>query len=237
MRFTEQHTNLSQVENWRLAPDEQTRFGTRLANGKACLVQVDIWEDMMIRSKRGKNMKDKPFRLVSIQLLDADTEKPIFKKRMWLGVWGDRRKELSAEEIYWAYRQRFDVEHFFRFGKQRLLLDKFQTPDEEHLQNWLEIVSLAYWLLWVARPQATDQCRKWQKYDKNFKKRCKMDLGATPSQVQQQLDGIILSFEQSPFFPKGQKNGIGRKQGDQQAKRKKYPIKKKKKKQKKQKNK
>ncbi|MCB9053347.1 MAG: hypothetical protein H6556_28250 [Lewinellaceae bacterium] len=59
-------------------------------------------------------MKDKPFRLVSVRLLDAQTKEPIFKRRMWLGVWGQRAEELTLEEVYWAYRQRFDIEHFLK---------------------------------------------------------------------------------------------------------------------------
>lgn len=59
-------------------------------------------------------MKDKPFRLVQVQLLDPKTAEPIFKKSMWLGVWGKRRKEITGEEIYWAYRNRYDIEHFFK---------------------------------------------------------------------------------------------------------------------------
>lgn len=219
-----EQNKLNQVLEWDLAPDEQEQFGIRLANGRKCIVQMDIWEDRLLRTKRGKSMKDKAFRLVSIQLLDAQTGLSIFKRRMWLSVWGDRRMELSGEEIYWAFRNRFDIEHFFRFGKQRLLLDDFQTPDEEHLQNWLEVVNLAYWLLWVAKDEASHQARKWQQYDKNFKKRKERGLSVTPSQVQQQLEGIILGFEQDPFFPKLQIKGNGRKEGTTLPKRLEYPI-------------
>ena len=130
----------------------------------------------MIRTQRGKNMKDKPLRLVRIRLLDAKTEQPLFKKYMWLCVWGERRMELNAEQIYWAYRNRYDIEHFFRFGKQKLLLDKFQTPDEQHLQNWMEVVNLAYWLLFVAKDEAKHDCHKWQQYDKNYQKRIKHEF-------------------------------------------------------------
>jgi DDE family transposase len=132
---------------------------------------------------------------------------------MWLGLLGERRRELSGEEIYWAYRNRYDIEHFFRFGKQRLLLDKFQTPDEEHLQNWLEVVSLSYWLLWPAVEAAGYECPKWQKYDKNLKKRRENGLAPSPSQVQQQIERIILGFEQDPFLPKLQIKGKGRQRG------------------------
>ncbi|MCB9352152.1 MAG: hypothetical protein H6573_32355 [Lewinellaceae bacterium] len=123
-----------------LPPDEEDTFGVALSNGRRVLVQVQAWDNMMIRTKRGMNMKDKPFRLVSVRLMDAQTKEPIFKRRMWLGVWGSGRR-INLEEIYWAYRQRFDIEHFLRFGKQNLLMDSFQTPDVEHLDNWMEIVS------------------------------------------------------------------------------------------------
>ena len=228
---------LKNVDNWGMQADEQTRFGIKLSNGKTCIVQMEIWEDMMVRTKRGKSMKNKPFRLVRIQLLDSVTNKPLFKRCMWLCVWGKRRKELSAEEIYWAYRNRYDIEHFFRFGKQKLLLDKYQTPDENHLENWLEVVNLAYWLLFVGKKEAQHTCRKWQQYDKNYKNRMHYDMDVTPSQVQLQLSGIILGFEQDDFLPKPQKKGKGRQTGQTQPKRTKYPILKKKKKRKKQKKK
>ncbi len=169
-------------------------------------------------------MKDKVFRLVQVRLLDAQTQKPIFEKPMWLGVWGKRRKEITGEEIYWAYRNRYDIEHFFRFGKQRLLLDKFQTPEEDHLQSWLEIVSLAYWLLYVAQEQANYETHKWQQYDENHQKRKEFGLKATPSQVQNQAQRIILGFEQTDFLPKLQIKGKGRKPGTILAKRPRYPV-------------
>lgn len=143
---------------------------------------------------------------------------------MWLRVWGERRMELSGEQIYWSYRNRYDIEHFFRFGKQRLLLDKYQTPDEEHLQNWMEIVKLAYWLLYVGEQEAKHHCLKWRQYDKNYKNRVKYDMKVTPSQVPQQMTHIILGVEQSPFLPKLQINGKGRQLGDTQLKREQYPI-------------
>lgn len=224
---------LKEVDSWELPPDIQTCFGIRLNNGKNVLVSMKVWENMMIRTQRGKSMKDKPFRLVQIRLLDAKTQKPLFKRCMWLCVWGARRMELTAEEIYWAYRNRYDIEHFFRFGKQRLLLDKYQTPEEEHLENWMEVVNMAYWLLFVGKDEAEHVCRKWQQYDKNHKNRVKYEQTVTPSQVQNQMVDIILGFEQEPFLPKVQIKGKGRQAGQTLPKRKEYPILKKKKKKKK----
>ena len=228
---------LKEVDKWTLKADVQTKFGIKLRNGKTCIVSMEIWEDMMVRTQRGKSMKDKPFRLVRIRLLDAMTGKPLFKKCMWLCVWGARRMELSAEEIYWAYRNRYDIEHFFRFGKQKLLLDKYQTPDEDHFQNWMEVVNMSYWLLFVGKGEAKHTCRKWQQYDKNYKNRVHYERAVTPSQVQLQLESIILGFDQDDFLPKLQIKGKGRQVGQIQVPRKKYPVWKKRKEKKKQKKK
>ena len=58
------------------------------------------------------------------------------------------------------------------------------------------------------------------------------ELYPSPSQVQRQLEGIILSFEQEPFLPKLKIKGKGRQQGQTFDKRERYPVLKKEKKRK-----
>lgn len=36
-----------------------------------------------------------------------------------------RRDDLSAEEVYDYYVDRYDIEHYFRFGKEKLLIDQY----------------------------------------------------------------------------------------------------------------
>ncbi len=62
-----------------------------------------------------------PFTLVQVIRYDEKGELAC-KRPLWIIVIGDRRHELSVLDIYQAYKQRYDLEHFFRFGKQRLLL-------------------------------------------------------------------------------------------------------------------
>lgn len=221
---------LKESEDWELEPDEQTEFGVQLGNGRKVLVRMEGYNDMLIRTKRGQNMKNKPFRLISVELIDPNTNQALFKRKMWLAIWGTKKGKLTLEQIYWAYRNRFDIEHYFRFGKQRLLMDSYQTPDEQHLDNWMEIVGLAYWLLWVARQETNHQVYKWQKYDPYYKNRVKYNLPPTPSEVQRQLLAIILSFEQTPFVPKVKIKSKGRKKGEKQTKRQRYQVVKKRKK-------
>jgi len=215
---------LKEAEQWDLIPDQRQCFGRKLSKGRQVLVELRAWDDMMIRTKRKKNMKDKPFRLVRVRLLDADSGAAIYKRPMWLGVWGKRGEELDLEEIYWSYNNRFDIEHYFRFGKQRLLMDDFQTPDVEHQDNWMEIVALAYFLLWAAEQEAKPCLHKWQKYDTNYQQRVEHELPTSPSEVQRQLESIILQFEQDPFRPNIKIKSRGRQKGDKQKKRERYKV-------------
>ena len=58
---------------------------------------------------------------------------------MWLIVIGSRRDELSLQDCYDSYRQRYDMEHLFRFGKQKLLMTAYSTPDVNHEENWFKL--------------------------------------------------------------------------------------------------
>lgn len=215
---------LSQSQQWDRPCDRSEELCIQGSNGKNQLLQIDIWEGMLLRTKRGWNMKDKPFRLVRIQLFDPLSGESRFKRPLWLGVWGKRKDQLQPWQIFWAYRLRFDIEHFFRFGKQRLLLDRFQTPDLPNWRAWFEIQIWAYWLLWAAKQEAQYQVPKWRKYEPNFQKRATLGLPASPSEVQNQLQTIIWGFDQRPFRPKLKIKGKGRIKGTTLTKRKRYPI-------------
>ncbi len=65
-----------------------------------------------------------PFSL--IQILVTDESGKQMWRPMWLSVFGQCRQQCKAEESWQAYRQRYDLEHFLRFGKQKLLMTAFQ---------------------------------------------------------------------------------------------------------------
>ena len=149
-------------------PDDvaQTTFTTR--KGRVYTVHIEGWHDMLLRGKQGLPMHEHPFTLVRVRVLN-DQGQLVFQRPLWLIVFGPRRKELSLCEIWEAYRQRYDVEHFFRFGKQRLLMDAYQTPETAHEENWWTLVQLAYLQLWFAREEAISLPRPWERYLPRFR--------------------------------------------------------------------
>lgn len=44
--------------------------------------------------------------------------------------------------------------HLLRFGKQKLLMTTYFTPELHHQENWFQLTLLAYVNLWTARKLA-----------------------------------------------------------------------------------
>ena len=133
---------------------------------------------------------------------------------MWLIIIGQRRSELTTSEGYQAYRQRYDIEHLLRFGKQRLLLNASATPEVEHEENWVSLSFLAYVQLWAARKLASSLPRPWERYLAQ-----KSDTVLSPSLVQRDMNRIITEIGTPANFPKCRGFGSGRTTGMVQTKR------------------
>ena len=74
---------------------------------------------------------------------------------------GKLRDQLSLVSIYQYYRARYNIEHFFRFGKTKLLLDSYQTTEPIHDEHWWLFCLLAYAQLYMAKSLAPQQPKPW----------------------------------------------------------------------------
>ncbi len=174
--------SLTKPETWDV-PDETTLTTWTSRKGQEYTVHIEGWHNMLVRGKWGLPMHQYPFTLVRARVFDAQHHL-VFSRPIWLIVFGPRRCELSLCEIWDAYRQRFDLEHFFRFGKQRLLMDAYHTPDTTHEENWWTLVQLAYLQLWVARGHVKPLPRPWERYLPRFRS----DSSSTVSTVSSDSD-------------------------------------------------
>jgi hypothetical protein len=195
---------------------------------RKCKAIAKQYNNMIIRGSNACKMSNKPFNLISIEVFDIQTNEKVFTKTLWLTVWGQKRNEITIKEVYEAFRLRFDIEFFFRFGKQKLLLDKYQTPDTKHLENWFEIVKHAYWLLYLSRNDGENIVHKWEKYlpkynDQNVKE---LDIlcTKTPTQTQRAMPVIICEFAKKHLIPKTRNKSSGRIKGEKQPPRKRFEV-------------
>jgi hypothetical protein len=199
-------------------PDAVEETTLTTCKGHTYRVQLEGWHDLLMRGKRDLPMHQKPFTLIRVRVLD-EQDHPIFKHTLWLVVMGQRRQELSLVEAWEAYGQRFDVEHYFRFGKQRLLMAAFQTPEVDHEENWLEFVSLAYVQLWLAREVVEALPRPWEQYLPQPEGQV-----ASPSAVQRDFGRILREIGTPAQPPKPRGNSPGRAKGTCLERRKRHRV-------------
>jgi hypothetical protein len=199
-------------------PNEQLSVAHTTGNGKTFTVQIQAWHNLLMRGKKKLPMHQHPFTLIRVLWLNADGT-PAFKRAMWLIAVGDRRHELSGTEIWQAYAQRYDIEHYFRFGKQRLLMASFQTPEVEHEENWQQLIIMAYVQLFLASSLVQTLPRPWES-----KIITPEQSSPSPSQVQRDLGRIIRQLGSPADDPKPRGNSKGRAHGKKQNPRKRHPV-------------
>ena len=193
----------------------QTNFTTK--KGRLLQVRIQSWSEMLMRGSHDCPMHGQPFTLMRIQV--TTTVGISIWKPMWLIIMGQRRDELTINEGYQAYRQRYDIEHLLRFGKQRLLLNASGTPDVEHEENWVSLSFLAYVQLWAARKLASTLPQPWERYLAQ-----KTEGFLSPSLVQRDLNRIITEIGTPANSPKPRGFSSGRTEGMIQTKRTRHEV-------------
>jgi hypothetical protein len=155
-----------------------------------------------MKGTKAQPMHRHPFDLVQVQVSDP-TDNRIFKPQ-WLIVFGQSRRQLTAQDAYQSYTERFKLEHGIRFGKQRLLMSQLQTPELTQEESWVQFSWLAYVQLWVARLLANLLPQPWQQYLSANKQR-----QITPSMVQRDFARIIqqIGTPAAEVKPRGKSPG------------------------------
>lgn len=200
---------LQEPETWH-QPDEKVTVTEKSRRGKTYCIKIKAWHDMLMPGKRKPKrlpMHLYPFTLVQVIRYDAEGRLAC-KRPMWLLAIGERRCELSVQDIREAYGQRYDLEHFFRFGKQKMLLASFQTPEDVREEKWWQLVHLAYTQLWVSRHVACSLPRPWERSLPAMKKGV-----MSPTLVQRDFGRIIRQMGTPAKPPKLRHISPGRRKG------------------------
>lgn len=200
---------LQESQTWHQL-DGQATVIEKSGRGRVWRIEIKAWHNMLMPGKHKPKrlpMHRYPFTLVQVVRYDAEGQLAC-KRPLWLIVMGERRHTLSVLDIYEAYGQRYDLEHFFRFGKQRLLLASFQTPEDVREENWWRLAHLAYAQLWMARHAACSLPRPWERNLPEMTKRL-----ISPTLVQRDFGRIIRQMGTPAKPPKPRGISPGRRKG------------------------
>lgn len=189
-------------ENQDVKADVETQFQHRTNQGKIWRVSAARFDGLLIKSKGEHNLKDKPVSIFRITVRDEKGER-LYKEPLWLIGSGQATQSVSLEDIFQGFHLRFKIEHWFRFAKQRLLFNDFQTSDIEHADNWLNLPVLATHMLYHSRDLASACHRPWEKHS---------DL-LSPTQVKRSMGSVLDKIGSPAKAPKLRGIGTGRKAG------------------------
>ena len=217
--------------------DKTESYEITTRRGKVIEIHLSLHNNMMKRSEKGHNMKDKPFDLVIVEASDKQTGKVMFSKPIYLAVCGQRKSEISLRQAYEEhYAHRYDIEPNNRFVKQQLLLEKFATPIADHFDMWLSVVCLAETLLLLTSSDlSTEQLKPKKKWHRTTPQTT-ISQTTTPkitglpitrpsiANTRKAAESFFLTFDQKPFLPKKSKKGNGREQGTQMPPKPRYHV-------------
>ncbi len=218
-----QMMSLSKPETHR-QPGNHCETGWQARSGQIYTVKIDAWNNILFRGSKKFRAAKHPVTLVRICIVDEHGN-TLFKRPMWLAVMGKLRHQLSLLSIYQYYRSRYNLEHFFRFGKTKLLLDKYQTSKPSHDEYWWQLCLLAYIQLYMARSLVLQKPKPWEKYLPAYHQRSDTKARInTASQTQRGFAQLLddIGTPAKPCVPRGRKSG--RKKGECVGKRPEQPI-------------
>ena len=75
----------------------------------------------------------------------------VYARPLWTVTVGSWPGNWSITNIWYNYHIRFDAEHFFRFGKSKILLAGYQSSETLNEENWMQFCMIAYHQLYHAR--------------------------------------------------------------------------------------
>lgn len=177
-------------ENSHCPCDQETEIVWMSRKGKEYKVKIKSWRNMLLRGSRKYRSSQYPINIIQVKVVDL-AGRTIFKRPLWLGIFGKKRNEVNLIEAYQNYVSRYDIEHFFRYGKQKLLLHAYQTADTEHEELWWKFSLLAYMQLYLAKSVVTAIPQPWERYLPEYKNQDEKQTITTPSQTQRGFTKLL----------------------------------------------
>jgi DDE superfamily endonuclease len=181
-------------------PDTTESLLHTTSTGKKWQVTIDRFDHLCMKGKAELRLYEKTISIFRITVRD-DSGELIYQAPLWLAGSGKSIREIALQYIFHAYHLRFNIEHWFRFCKQQLLLDDFQTCDLSHARDWLLFPVIATHMLYHSKELAAGCHRPWEKTTDKL----------TPTQVKRSMDKILDQVGTPAADPKCRGIGQGRK--------------------------
>lgn len=169
-------------------------------------IQIKIWMNLHFRKAASC-----PMRVARLERLESKGTRRL-PKVIWIAWVGS---EPPEHRTWWQYyMQRYTVDHWYRFAKQRLYwtLPMFSTPEQG--ERWSDLMPLITWELWFARPLGVDKPLPWQK----------KQAAMSPGRVCQGMNDIFAEIGTPACVPKPRGKSPGWPKDRRRARRERFDV-------------
>ena len=115
-------------------PNSAEEFEEVLKNGSIQTVRLLIYEGCICRGSKDYKISHVEVNFVKVEIVKENGHRK-YDRDLWIEVVGKKKDKISLKDVYLHYKSRFDIEHFLKFGKSKLLMDKFQSSDPKKDEN------------------------------------------------------------------------------------------------------
>ncbi|MEK6869312.1 MAG: transposase [Nanoarchaeota archaeon] len=173
-------------------------FEEKTLSGKLQYVEINSYNNLIFKGSKKLKMSDKAFNLLNIKVLNEKGERK-YVRDLAISVSGAKKDSISPKQAYDFYKKRFDIEHFFKFGKTNLLMDKYQTTSSKKDESWHLLGMIAFNLLYSAKRMVSEiPLTPWNK-------KCSKLENITPFQTYRAMPKLFskIDFLLDPVVKRG----------------------------------
>ena len=125
-------------------------------------VKLSFFEGYICRGSKDYKMSEIKINFVRVEIFKETGERK-YDRDLWIGVSGKARAKVTMKAAYYEYKDRFDMEHYFKFNKSKLLMDKFQSSDPKKDEDFMLFGAISYHVLCKAADLLDNiQVRPWE---------------------------------------------------------------------------
>ena len=124
-------------------PDYVEEYDKATKKGLVLKIRLSLFKGYICRGSKDYAMSDIPINFIRAQVFKENGEKK-YDRDLWIGVAGRDRDKVTIIDGFKEYEDRFDLEHFFKFSKSKLLMDKMQSSDPKKDEDFMLLTGIAY---------------------------------------------------------------------------------------------
>ena len=127
-------------------PDYIEEFARATKKGVVQKIRLSLFKGYICRGSKDYAMSEIPINFVRVEVFKENGEKK-YDRDLWIGVSGEECNKVTTRVAYSEYNSRFNLEHYFKFSKSKLLMDKYQSADPKKDEDFMMFGAISYHVL------------------------------------------------------------------------------------------